>query len=217
MTVSRRHELTGDDLLLLTRRAVVLFEYVSGPSGVSSISALHSGWGTKFFDYDNDGWKDIFVAQGHVMDNIELTQPDVLYEEPLVLMRNTGKNFVDVSESSGPPFQVRRSARGAAIGDLDNDGFLDIVVNCNDHAALVLRNEGSSNNWLIVDTVGGRSNRDGIGSQIRLVLASGDGDSGKGQFAIVSTAGSYLSSGLFVISKRKEKEERGGARNAREG
>ena len=172
-----------------------LFEYVSGPSGVSSISALHSGWGTKFFDYDNDGRKDIFVAQGHVMDNIELTQPDVLYEEPLVLMRNTGKNFVDVSESSGPPFQVRRSARGAVIGDLDNDGFLDIVVNCNDQAALVLRNQGSGNNWLIVDTVGLRSNRDGIGSQIRLVLASGEGDSGKEQFAIVSTSGSYLSSG----------------------
>ena len=177
-----------------------LFEYVSGPSGVSSISALHSGWGTKFFDYDNDGWKDIFVAQGHVMDNIELTQPDVLYEEPLVLMRNTGRNFVDVSESSGPPFQVRRSARGAAIGDLDNDGFLDIVVNCNDQAALVLRNEGGGNNWLIVDTVGVRSNRDGIGSQIRLVVDSVDGNSAGGgsgdeQFAIVSTAGSYLSSG----------------------
>ena len=167
-----------------------LFEYFSGPSGVSSISALHSGWGTKFFDYDNDGRKDIFVAQGHVMDNIELTQPDIRYEEPLVLMRNTGKGFVDVSESSGAPFRVPRAARGAAIGDLDNDGFLDIAINCNDRAAVVLRNEGSNGNWLIIDTVGAGSNRDGMGAQIRAVLDSGDE-----QFAVVSAAGSYLSSG----------------------
>ena len=165
-----------------------LFEYVSGPSGVSGISALHSGWGTKFFDYDNDGRKDIFVAQGHVIDNIELTQPDISYEEPLVLMRNTGEGFVDVSEKSGTPFRERHAARGAAVGDLDNDGFLDIAVNCNDQPAVLLRNKGNGNNWLILSTLGTRSNRDGIGAQIRLVL-----DSGREQYAIVSTAGSYLS------------------------
>jgi len=217
-----------------------LFEYVSGPSGVSGISALHSGWGAKFFDYDNDGRKDLFVAQGHVMDNIELTQPDISYEEPLVLMRNTGERFVDVSGSSGAPFQVRRTARGAAVGDLDNDGFLDIAINCNDQPAVVLRNEGASrqgsgkqdrtekiggNNWLIVNTAGTRGNRDGIGARIRLVLDTGDRNSRdedsagedseredsenddlrnddlqnddlqNEQFAFVSTAGSYLSSG----------------------
>ena len=88
----------------LFRNEEGLFEYVSGPTGVSSISSLHSGWGAKFFDYDNDGRKDIFVAQGHVMDNIELTQPDVKYEEPFVLMRNTGSAFEDVSGKSGPAF-----------------------------------------------------------------------------------------------------------------
>ncbi len=165
-----------------------VFEYASGPSGIGNISALHSGWGTKFFDYDNDGRKDILVAQGHVMDNIELTQPDTQYEEPLSLMRNAGDVFVDVSSSSGKPFELPRASRGAAVGDLDNDGFLDIVVNCNDQPALVLRNKGNRNNWLVLDTVGGRSNRDGIGGQIRLVS-----DSGTEQYAMASTAGSYLS------------------------
>ncbi len=165
-----------------------LFEYVSGPSGVGSISALHSGWGTKFFDYDNDGRKDIFVAQGHVMDNIELTQPDSRYEEPLALMRNTPDGFVDVSESSGAPFQMRLAARGAAVGDLDNDGFLDIAVNCNDRPAVILRNKGGLNNWISFNVVGSRSNRDGAGVHIRLVSKSG-----LEQYAMASTASSYLS------------------------
>ena len=166
-----------------------LFEYVSGPTGVSGITSLHSGWGTKFLDYDNDGNRDIFVAQGHVMDNIELTQPDVKYQEPLVLMRNTARGFKDVSGQSGEAFQVPRAARGAAIADLDNDGFLDIVVNCKDQPAVLLRNEGNSSNWLMVDLEGTRSNRDGIGARVRVVS-----ESGAEQHAVVSTAGSYLSS-----------------------
>ena len=166
-----------------------LFEYVSGPTGVSGITSLHSGWGTKFLDYDNDGNRDIFVAQGHVMDNIELTQPDVKYQEPLVLMRNTAQGFKDVSGQSGEAFQVPRAARGAAIADLDNDGFLDIVVNCKDQPAVLLRNEGNSSNWLIVDLEGSRSNRDGIGARVRVVS-----ESGAEQHAVASAAGSYLSS-----------------------
>lgn len=167
-----------------------LFEYVSGPTGVSGITSLHSGWGTKLFDYDNDGHRDIFVAQGHVMDNIELTQPDVKYLEPPVLMRNTGEAFTDVSESSGEPFRSPRAARGAAVADLDNDGFLDIVVNCRDQPPLLLRNQGNANNWLVVDLVGVSSNRDGIGARVRVVT-----DSGVEQTGLVSAAGSYLSSG----------------------
>lgn len=174
----------------LFRNQGSLFEYVSGPTGVSGISSLHSGWGAKFFDYDNDGRKDIFVAQGHVMDNIELTQPDIQYEEPLVLMRNGGERFEDVSQRSGAPFQVRRAARGAAFGDLDNDGFVDIAINCKDEPPVLLRNEGNRNRWLILDLVGQSSNRDGIGAQIRLVA-----ESGLEQHAMASAAGSYLSSG----------------------
>ena len=173
----------------LFRNDGALFEYVSGQTGVSEISSLHSGWGTKFLDYDNDGNRDIFVAQGHVMDNIELTQPDVDYMEPLVMMRGTASGFADVSASSGDAFLVPRAARGAAIADLDNNGFLDIALNCKDQPAVLLRNEGNDGNWLIVDLHGTRSNRDGIGSRARIVLESlGE------QHAVASGAGSYLSS-----------------------
>ena len=174
----------------LFRNIGALFEYHSGPSRVSGISALHSGWGAKFFDYDNDGRKDIFVAQGHVMDNIELTQPDVSYLEPLSLMRNTKTGFVEVAAKSGPDFSVPRAARGAAIGDLDNDGFLDLAINCNAQPAVILRNRGGGNHWLTIDLVGAGSNRDGIGAKVRLTAAA----TGE-QFQFVSAAGSYLSAG----------------------
>ena len=165
------------------------FEYVSGPSGVARATVLHSGWGTKLVDYDNDGWKDLFVGQGHSMDTIQLTQPSLRYLEPLLLMRNLGGRFEDVSERSGEAFRTAWAARGAAFGDLDNDGSVDVVVNSNDQRALVLRNQGGNHNhWLLVALTGAASNRDGIGAQLRLVL-----ESGLTQHAIVSTAGSYLS------------------------
>jgi hypothetical protein len=165
------------------------YEYVSGPSGVAGITMLQSGWGTKFLDYDNDGWKDLFVAQGHVMDNIQLTQPSFRYLEPLLLMHNLKGKFEDVSKQSGAVFEILRAARGAAFGDLDNDGNVDVVVNCNNQEAVVLRNQGgTANHWLLVNPVGTTSNRDGIGAQIHLVT-----ESGREQYALVSTTGSYLS------------------------
>ena len=89
------------------------FEYASGPSGIGSISQMHSGWGAKFVDYDNDGWLDLFVAQGHVMDNIELTQPALRYKEPPQLIRNFRGKFIDVSAQSGDVFsETARRARG---------------------------------------------------------------------------------------------------------
>jgi hypothetical protein len=165
------------------------FEYVSGPSGVSRITLSYSGWGTKFIDYDNDGWKDVFVGQGHSMDTIELTQPSIRYMEPLLLMRNVKGKFEDVSARSGEAFRVPRAARGVAFGDLDNDGFVDIVVNSNNLPALLLRNQGANgNHWLLVNTIGTASNRDGIGAKLHIVS-----ESGLEQHALVSTAGSYLS------------------------
>ena len=165
------------------------FEYVSGPSGIAAISSLFSGWGTKFIDYDNDGWKDLFVAQGHVLDQVQLVQPDVRYLERLLLLRNSDGRFRDVSAQSGTPFRMPRAGRGAAIGDVDNDGNVDIVVNCNDGAPVLLRNQGgTTNRWLLIDTIGTKSNRDGIGAQLHIV-----GESGREQWGTVSTAGSYLS------------------------
>jgi hypothetical protein len=165
------------------------FSYVSQASGVARISLLHSGWGARFADFDNDGWKDLFVAQGHVMDNVELTQPSVRYREPLLMLRNDHGRFEDVSASSGAPFQTPLAARGAAFGDLNNDGFMDAVVTCNDGPTLLLMNaRATGNHWLTVNTVGRASNRDGIGARIRIVSAGG-----LEQYGYVSTAGSYLS------------------------
>jgi enediyne biosynthesis protein E4 len=173
----------------LYRNAGGAFEYVSGPSGIAGITMLRSGWGAKFIDYDNDGWKDLFVAQGHVMDNIQLTQPSFRYLECFLLMRNVKGKFEDVSKQSGPVFEMLRAARGAAFGDLDNDGNMDVVVNCNNGEAVVLRNQGGTrNHWLLLNLSGTASNRDGIGAKVRLVTASGFE-----QHALVSTAGSYLS------------------------
>lgn len=145
------------------------------------------GQGVAVADYDNDGFPDLFVAQGHVMDN-ELTQPGFRYREPLLLMKNTSRRFVDVSSQAGGAFQTALVARGAAFGDLDNDGRIDIVVATNDGTPKILRNTAPAKNWLLVNTVGTVSNRDGIGAVSRLVSKSG-----REQFGFVSTAGSYLS------------------------
>jgi hypothetical protein len=166
------------------------FEYVSGTTGLGKISAPHSGWGVKFADMDNDGWRDLIVAQGHVMDNIELTQPWVKYLEPPALLKNDSGKFKDVSPFAGEPFQIPMAARGLAVGDLDNDGCLDIAINCNNGPAVILRNEGGSgNHWILIDTVGTVSNRDGIGARVSIT-----GASGMKQHAFVSQGGSYLSS-----------------------
>ncbi|MDQ2901170.1 MAG: CRTAC1 family protein [Acidobacteriota bacterium] len=169
------------------RNAKGAFEYVSGLSGLGMATRKHSGWGAKFIDYDNDGWKDLFIGQGHVMDNIQLTQPDLRYLESPLLLRNelryNGGKFIAM-----PTFDQPRAARGVAFGDLDNDGSIDLVMNCNGGSAVVLRNQTSGNNWLMVNTVGSRSNRDGIGARIHLVTASG-----ADRYGIVSTASSYLS------------------------
>jgi hypothetical protein len=165
------------------------FEDVTNRSGIGAISMLHSGWGAKMMDYDNDGWLDLFVAQGHVMDNIQLTEPTLRYREPLLIMRNRHGIFEDVSRLSGPAFEVPLAARGAAFGDLDNDGFIDVAINCNDGHAVILHNEGGNgNHWLSLKLVGKKSNRDGIGATIALV-PEGGGE----QYAFVSTCGSYLS------------------------
>ncbi len=164
------------------------FEDKSDSTGISGLSRPFSGWGTKFIDYDNDKWKDIFVAQGHVMDTISIDFPQISYEQRLMMMKNNGRQFEDVSDYCGPAFKLPRAARGAAFGDFNNDGYLDVAVNQNDGPALLLRNAGNGARWIVIQAVGATSNRGGIGARIRIVT-----DSGVEQFGVVSTASSYLS------------------------
>ena len=165
------------------------FTYASQGSGIGRITMTHSGWGNRFFDYDNDGWKDLLVAQGHDLDTIEMNYPNLHYREPMLLAHNSGKNFVDVSRQSGEVFQQSWVARGLAIGDLDNDGRLDAVVTTNDGPAFVLHNETpTQNHWLLLNLVGHKSNRDAIGAAVTLTTSATT------QYATVSTAGSYQSS-----------------------
>jgi enediyne biosynthesis protein E4 len=164
------------------------FNYVSPNAGLAQMTLAHSGWGVRFLDYDNDGWKDLLIAQGHDLDTIELTSPHLRYREPMLLARNTGHGFVDVSAQSGSVFSQAWVARGMAIGDLDNDGRLDAVVTTNDGPVHVLHNQTQTqNHWLLLRLVGHSSNRDAIGAEVELVTAAGS------QFATVSTASSYLS------------------------
>ena len=146
-----------------------------------------SGWSTRFFDYDNDGWKDLFVAQGHVMDTIEKTSPNLRYLQPPLLLRNVSGRFVRVMP--GAPFQREWAGRGAAFGDLDNDGDTDVVSARQARTRIVLRNDGGNRrNWLGIRTVGRKSNRDGIGCRVKVVSASG-----LTQYFTVNTAVGYLS------------------------
>lgn len=165
------------------------FSYATNVSGLGKMTMLNSGWGLRLFDYDNDGWKDLLVGQGHVLDTIELTQPNLQYQQTMLLAKNTAKAFVDVSAQSGEPFQQRWSARGLAIGDIDNDGSLDAVVATNNGLLHVLRNHGSNtNNWITLRLIGTKSNRDAIGAQVKIVSTSG-----RQQCAMVTTSGSYAS------------------------
>jgi enediyne biosynthesis protein E4 len=173
----------GNQRYALFRNLKGAFQYVSDPVGISRATRSHSGWGAAFFDYDNDGWKDLFVGQGHVMDNIQLTQPNLRYLEQALLLRNERGSFTEIAA-----FDRKKTVRGAAFGDLDDDGCVDIVLNNLSDRASVLHNAcGKTNHWLTLNTIGTASNRDGIGAKIKLVTAAGE------QYGMVSTASSYLS------------------------
>jgi enediyne biosynthesis protein E4 len=163
------------------------FQDATHASGVGAATLLFSGWSLRFFDYDNDGWKDVFVAQSHVMDNIQAVSPNLRYELPPLLLRNESGRFVKVD--AGEVFKKDRVGRGAAFGDLDRDGDVDVVVNNLDGRALVLRNDGGNRRgWLRIRTVGRTSNRDGLGCRVKVVS-----ESGSTQHYTVNTAVGYIS------------------------
>ena len=157
-------------------------------SGIAEVTHGYLGWGIKFFDYDNDGRQDIFVANGHLMDNITALEKHVSYPQRNLLFRNTGEGtFVNVtSETDG--LALEKVSRGAAIGDYDNDGDLDILVtNCNQRPDLLQNVVGNQNNWIQIQVVGQASNRSGIGTRIKVVTET------HVQYREVQSGGSYLS------------------------
>ena len=146
------------------------FEDATFRSKLSYATFHMSGFGTRFFDYDNDGARDLFMANGHVLDNIQRYHADSSYAEPKLMFRNDGRGlFANVSDQLGPDFQLARVSRGAAVGDFDNDGDLDILVSNNGQAPQLLRNDGgNANHWLEILLIGTKSNRDGVGARVKL-------------------------------------------------
>lgn len=179
--------LSNETYPLFRNNGDLTFAYATSTTGVGPVTIPFSGWGTRFRDFDNDGLRDIFVAQGHVLDTIEKTTGFLAYKQTPLLMRNTGKGFVNVSASAG--LTQTLAARGAAFGDIDNDGDTDVVLGQTDGPALLLRNNGTKNHWLGLSFSGPKGNRQGLGARVIVTDASG----GKQVFD-VTTAGSYLSS-----------------------
>ena len=135
------------------------------------INTKYLGFGVGFIDFDNDGWKDLFVANGHVYPQIVGRKIHVSYQQPRVLYRNLRNGrFEDVSAKAGPAITSKHVSRGCAFGDFDNDGDVDILINNIDGPPSLLRNDGGArNNWLIVKCIGTKSNRSAIGARVKVV------------------------------------------------
>jgi hypothetical protein len=180
--------LSNETYPLYRNNADLSFTWATTSSAIGQISLPYSGWGTHFLDADNDGHRDIFVAQSHVLDTIEKSTGYLKYRQTLLLLRNLGNRFTNVSATAGQPFTLPIVARGAAFGDLNNDGQVDAVVSVLNNAPVILRNNGTKNHWLGIKIIGAKSNRDGIGARVSVV-----DNTGRRQIFDVSTAGSYLS------------------------
>ena len=160
-----------------------LFSYRSLQAGLGLLSAASSGWGVGLEDFNNDGWKDIFVAQSHVLDNVEAIDHMLHYKEPPLLALNKDGRF----ERGDSGVTMAIAGRGAAFGDLNNDGWQDVVVSSLGGEPLVLMNRASAStsagHWLTLTLRGTRSNRDGIGARVQV----------NGQTRFATTSGSYIS------------------------
>ncbi|MCS6860350.1 MAG: CRTAC1 family protein [Abditibacteriales bacterium] len=172
-----------------------MFLEVASAVGFREPSLLLLGFGLFFFDFDNDGWKDAFVANGHVNDDIHLLYSNVTYGQRNLLFRNRGQGrFEDFSAQAGAPFREQRVSRGAAGGDYDNDGDVDILITNNNDEAQLWRNDAPRRNWLQVELRGGKgSNRNGIGAKVRI------GVGGMVQTDWVRSGSSYCSQSMLRL------------------
>ncbi len=173
-----------------------LFVDEAPASTVGRASLLSLAFGVFFFDYDLDGYPDIFAANGHIEEEINRVQPKVQYQEPPLLFRNLGKRrFESVGESMGAAFRRPIVARGAAYADYDRDGDLDLLLTTNHGPACLYRNDGGNrNHWLQIRLVGRKSNRDGIGAVVRVTSASGK------QWNMVRSGSSYCSQSDLALT-----------------
>ena len=158
-------------------------------------SLLTLGFGCFFFDYDLDGWLDMFVANGHIESDIERIQSRIKYAQPPHMFGNGGKGaFREVTRSLGSAFGRPRVSRGAAYGDIDNDGDLDLVMTTNGGPAVLFRNDGGENHSLRIRLMGTRSNRNGIGAVVRI------NSGGESQSQMLRSGSSYLSQSELVLT-----------------
>ena len=163
----------------------LLFQHVSRTVGISAIGALHVGWGTAFVDADRDGYEDLITVNGHLV-RIPVNAP--LLQKPLLLHNRGGQRFVNVVETAG---DLNRDlmARGLAVGDVDTDGDLDVLISCINESSLLLSNETENDhNWMSVRLIGTTGSRDAVGARVRLTT-----DSGAEQFRQIRGGGSYAS------------------------
>jgi hypothetical protein len=164
------------------------FDDVTLESGMGQ-NTRFVGWGTGFFDFDNDGWKDLLLVNGHAFPEVEKLNIDIHYRDRAILYRNLGNGrFRDISTQAGPALAEKHSSRGLAFADIDNDGTLEAAINNqNEPPSLLKQKTTPPSHWSILKLIGTRSNRSAIGAQVKLTAA------GRTQSADVRSGGSYLS------------------------
>jgi enediyne biosynthesis protein E4 len=165
------------------------FMDVAFASKLAQISFPYVGWATDFLDFDNDGWIDLMVMNGHVYPQVDKISVGTSYAQRIFLFHNDKNGtFSEVAANSGDALMTRRASRGAAFGDIDNDGDIDVVINNLDGTAVVLRNEGGNqNNWISIKAIGSKKNRDALGAQIKVTAAD------LVQVKEIYSGGSYIS------------------------
>ena len=188
---------TNESMSLYHHDGSGLFTDEAGASGIGQMSVQSLTFGCFFFDYDLDGMLDIFAANGHVSDDISLVQANVKYAQRPSLFHNKGKKkFEEVGEKTGSALQKEIVGRGAAYGDFDNDGDLDLVITANNGEARLLRNDnGNQNDVLRIKTVGTHANRDGIGAKVTV-----KSDNAIRQIQMVKSGSSYLSQSEMILT-----------------